>query len=35
MSLLFFFSEDFRINDLIYSACSIYNTTPIIAGVTI
>lgn len=27
-----FFSEDFRINDLIYSACGIYNTVPIIAG---
>ncbi len=27
-----FFSEDFRINDLVYSACGIYNTEPIIAG---
>ncbi|UBH63192.1 LysR family transcriptional regulator [Proteus vulgaris] len=27
-----FFSEDFRINDLVYSACGIYNTKPIIAG---
>lgn len=27
-----FFSEDFRINDLVYSACGIYNAEPIIAG---
>ncbi|OAT22612.1 LysR substrate-binding domain-containing protein [Proteus myxofaciens] len=27
-----FFSEDFRINDLVRSACRIYNSEPIIAG---
>lgn len=29
---LIFFSENFRINDLVYSACGIHNTEPIIAG---
>ncbi|OAT47087.1 LysR family regulatory protein [Proteus hauseri ATCC 700826] len=27
-----FFSEDYRINDLVHSACGIYNAEPIIAG---